>query len=107
MNDVEEEIDWLPIRRAMQNKIDATSLRELARELGGVSPSGLQNFLDGATPKRKGQVYLEWFLKEGPRWGGGDDVLTAAIEVVLRHSHRDRRAEVRQYVEDATGISAR
>ena len=107
MNDVEDETDWLPIRRAMENKIDATSLRELSRELGVVSASGPQKFLDGATPKQKGQVYLEWFLKEGPRWGGDDDVLNAAIEVVVRHSHRDRRGEVRRYVEDVTGISTR
>jgi hypothetical protein len=107
MNDLNEDTDWQAVRRAMNNKIAATSLRDLARDLGGVSPSGLQNFLDGATPKRRGGVYLEWFLKEGPRWGADDDVLEAAIDVVVRGTPRERRGEVRAYVEQATGIANR
>lgn len=107
MSDLNEETDWQAVRRAMNNKIAASSLRELARDLGGVSPSGLQNFLDGATPKRKGAVYLEWFIKEGPHWGSEDNVLEAAIEVVVRHTARERRGEVRGYIEEATGIANR
>jgi hypothetical protein len=71
MSDLNEETDWQAVRRVMNNKIAASSLRELTRNFGGVSPSGLQNFLDGATPKRKGAVYLEWFIKEGTRVGLG------------------------------------
>lgn len=107
MSDLNEETDWQTVRRAMNNKIAASSLRELARNLGGISPSGLQNFLDGATPKRKGAVYLEWFIKEGSRWGSEDNVLEAAIEVVVRHTPREHRGAVRRYVEEATGIAHR
>lgn len=107
MSDLNEDTDWQAVRRAMNNKIAASSLRELARDLGGVSPTGLQNFLDGATPKRKGAVYLEWFIKEGPHWGSEDNVLEAAIEVVVRHTPRERRGEVRAYVENATGLAGR
>lgn len=107
MNDLNEDTDWQAVRRAMNNKIAATSLRELARDLGNISPSGLQKFLDGATPKRRGGVYLNWFLNHGPQWGSDDDVLEAAIEVVVRSTQRERRGEVRAYVETATGLASR
>lgn len=113
MHDTDEEIDWQMVRRAMQNKVDATGLRELARDLGAIrkvgeiSPSGLQKFLDGATPQRNGPTFVQWFLQEGVRWGSEDDVLLAAIAVILRHATPDRRREVRQFIEAATGIDER
>lgn len=99
--------DWEPIRRAMRRRIDATSLRDFARELDGVSPSGLQNFIDGTTPKGNAEVYRTWFLRHGAQWGGGDAVLEFAIEIVIRSTPHQRRGEVRAYVEEATGIASR
>lgn len=101
---MDEAFDWTAVRRAMLNRVKAASLRELARELGDMSPSGLQNFLDGAFPRRKGPAFAEWFLREGARWlGEPDTVLDAAIEVVIAHASPNRRDEVRAYLHHATG----
>lgn len=101
MKDCGESFDWGPVRRAMRNRVNATSLRDLARDLGGMSPTGLQNFLDGVTPLRKGPVFMEWFLKAGARWTDENAVLAAAIAVVVAHSAPDRREYVRTCLQDA------
>lgn len=100
MRESDEAIDWGPVRRAMRNRVNATSLRDLARDLA-MSPSGLQNFLDGVTPRSKGPVFMEWFLKAGARWTDENAVLAAAIEVVVAHAEHDRRDSVRTYLQDA------
>ncbi len=56
--------------------------------MGNISPSALQNFIDGATPKRRGGAYLKWCLEYGAEWGSDDDVLEAAIEAVVRSTQR-------------------
>ena len=101
--EMDEAVDWTTVRRAMLNRVRAASLRELARDLGDMSPTGLQRFLDGGFPRRKGPVFVQWFLREGARWlGEPDAVLAAAIEVVIAHTALDRRDELRSYLEHAT-----
>jgi hypothetical protein len=100
MRESAEPYDWGPIRKAMRNRVNATSLRDLARDLA-MSASGLQNFLDGVTPRSKGPVFLEWFLKYGASWADRNAVLAAAIEVVVAHAADDRGDEVRSYLQDA------
>jgi len=100
MRESGETFDWGPVRRAMRNRVDATSLRDLARDLG-MSPSGLQNFLDGVTPRRKGPIFMEWFLKAGARWTDENAVLAAAVEVVVAHASHDRREDLRTYLQHA------
>lgn len=101
MSEIDEQFDWGPVRRAMRNRVNATSLRDLARDLGGMSPSGLQHFLDGTTPRRKGPIFMEWYLKAGAQWTEEDTVLAAAIEVVVAHTAPARRDELRTYLDDA------
>jgi hypothetical protein len=107
MGESDESFDWGPVRRAMRNRVSATSLRDLARELGGMSPTGLQKFLDGVTPRRKGAVFLQWFLTAGPRWTEEEAVLAAAIKVVVGHATPDRRDELRTYLQEALLMTPR
>lgn len=107
MSELNKDTDWRRVRRAMASYVASTSLRTLTGETGGGSPSGLQKFLDGATPKRKGADYLEWYLRKGQEWGGEDDVLEAAIEVILRHTKKDRRGWMQEVLEEETGNAVR
>lgn len=103
MRQFDDAFDWNPVRRAMQNRVNATSLRDLARELDGMSPSGLQHFLDGTVPRSKGPVFMQWYLREGRRWlAGTETLLSTAIDVVVAHAALERRDELRLYLEHAT-----
>lgn len=52
------------LREAINARLATTSLRGLARDVG-MSPSGLQKFLDGAAPYFPTQQKLErWFVRE-------------------------------------------
>lgn len=98
--------NWAPIRRALQNKVEETSLRKTARELE-VSPTALTRFLEGTTPRSNGNRYTTWYLLNGQRWDT-DAVLAAAIDVVLGAVPESRREEVRTYLTavTASGLTA-
>lgn len=53
------------LRRAASRAVDASSLRAVAKSLG-MSPSGLQKFLDGARPREATRRKLQlWYAREG------------------------------------------
>lgn len=55
------------IRAAATAATERSSLREAARDVG-MSPTGLRNFLDGATPYARTFVKLRsWYLRKGSR----------------------------------------
>ena len=55
------------LREAARTFVDATSLRQAARDIG-MSPTGLRGFLDGAAPYVKTERKLRsWYLREASR----------------------------------------
>ena len=51
-------------RRALRNAIDRSSLRAVAQAVG-MSPTGLQNFVNGALPRAKTRERIRaWFVHE-------------------------------------------
>lgn len=55
------------LREASRTFVDATSLRQAARDIG-MSPTGLRGFLDGAAPYVKTERKLRsWYLREASR----------------------------------------
>jgi hypothetical protein len=55
------------LREAARTFMDATSLRQAARDIG-MSPTGLRGFLDGAAPYVKTERKLRaWYLREAQR----------------------------------------
>ncbi len=83
------------VRDVLAERVDAHSLRRVAREVG-MSPSGLQKFLDGATPYSSTRRKLErWYVREAATYGGepGVESLLAALHVLgqgLPRAERDR-----------------
>jgi len=70
------------LRRAVAGSVSATSLRQVAREVG-MSPTGLRKFLSGASPYSATRRKLEhWYV----RHGRGPDVHSAlsALEVLVQ-----------------------
>lgn len=65
------------LRDVVAERVEAESLRRVAREVG-MSPSGLQKFLDGATPYSATRRKLErWYVREAARYGEGAGRATA------------------------------
>ncbi|HEX2205436.1 MAG TPA: hypothetical protein VHG91_19150 [Longimicrobium sp.] len=65
------------VRDAIWRRVRSTSLRAMARRLG-VTPTGLQGFLDGASPYHKTlHKYLEWYF------AGADDPTDRVRQVAL------------------------
>jgi hypothetical protein len=55
------------LREAARTFVDATSLRQAARDIG-MSPTGLRGFLDGADPYVKTERKLRaWYLRDAQR----------------------------------------
>ena len=70
------------LRRAVAGSVSATSLRQVARDVG-MSPTGLWKFLSGATPYSATRKKVErWYVRRG----GAPDVHTAlaALEVLVQ-----------------------
>jgi|SRR5690625_303343 len=66
------------LREAVEGGVRSRSLRSVAREVG-MSPSGLQKFLDGSRPYSGTRRKLErWYVREAARYEGGPGVGTAA-----------------------------
>lgn len=83
------------LREAARLRVQATSLRKTAREIG-LSPTGLQGFLDGTEPYAPTiQKLLEWHVREESRKGMelGADTADAALSLLVRHLPEPRRSE--------------
>lgn len=75
-----------PLREAVAKKVEARSLRQVAREVG-MSPTGLQKFLAGATPYSATRRKLErWYVRETAGYGGDLTVgsALAALRVLVQ-----------------------
>lgn len=85
------------IREALELRVEQTSLRSTAREVG-LSPSGLRKFLDGANPYSPTELKLQrWYVRE-TRPDYGSALTAAGAENALRILTQDipssRRDEV-------------
>lgn len=70
------------VREALATRVEATSLRHVAREVG-MSPTGLQKVLGGADSYSRTRRKLErWYVRETARYGGAVDA--AAVTTALR-----------------------
>ncbi|HEX7118643.1 MAG TPA: hypothetical protein VF212_07645 [Longimicrobiales bacterium] len=81
------------LREAVAERVDAHSLRSVARAVG-MSPTGLQKFLDGATPYSATRRKLErWYVREAASYGGVADAesVRAALHVLGRDLPRGER----------------
>jgi len=66
-------------RIALENEIARTSLRALARTVG-MSPSGLQKFLDGGNPYGRTVARLrEWYYSEAGVHGTPPELIAAQL----------------------------
>ena len=75
------------LRDAARRHVDATSLRQAAREIG-MSPTGLRGFLDGADPYGKTTRKLtQWFVRvaEHRRDEITADAASAAMSLLVQH----------------------
>ena len=74
------------LREAVAERVDAYSLRQVARAVG-MSPTGLQKFLDGSTPYAATRRKLErWYVREAASAPGATDAesVRAALHVLGR-----------------------
>ena len=71
------------IREAARLATEAKSLRGTAREIG-LSPMGLRHFLNGRRPYQATMRKLTiWYVRHGSRHGADDDVIRAAMSLML------------------------
>ena len=83
------------LRDAVAAHVRANSLRSVAREIG-MSPPGLQSFLDGRTPYPATHRKLErWYVREKANVGGdtGVEAAEAAVRILTRDLPDDLRAD--------------
>jgi hypothetical protein len=81
------------LREAARHFVDATSLRQAARDIG-MSPTGLRGFLDGADPYVKtARKLAEWYVREAQRQPVELTAQTAsaALDLLTKHLPLDRR----------------
>lgn len=74
------------MREALAARVEATSLRQVARDVG-MSPTGLQKVLGGADSYSRTRRKLErWYVRESLHYGGGLDAaaVTAALRVAVQ-----------------------
>jgi transcriptional regulator with XRE-family HTH domain len=81
------------LREAVTIRVQATSLRSVARQVG-MSPSGLDKFLNGAMPYQKSRRRLfDWLHRERHNLGADltVDGIAAALGSLVRDLPPDRR----------------
>jgi hypothetical protein len=81
------------LREAVTIRVQATSLRSVARKVG-MSPSGLDKFLNGAMPYQKSRRRLfDWLHRERNNLGADltVDGIAAALGSLVRDLPPDRR----------------
>lgn len=82
------------LRGAAADRIEQTSLRQTAREIG-LSPTGLLKFVEGSRPYRGTARKLEaWYARRAARDGGGHspETVAAAVRVLATVMSREDRA---------------
>ena len=75
------------LREAARTFMDATSLRQAARDIG-MSPTGLRGFLDGAAPYVKTERKLRaWYLREANRGvqAVSPEAASNALKLLVNH----------------------
>lgn len=71
------------LREAVAERVNTYSLRQVARAVG-MSPTGLQKFLDGATPYAATRRKLErWYVREAASTPGAIDAESARAALLL------------------------
>lgn len=82
------------IRTAVEQRVERTSLRSVAREIG-MSPSGLKKFLDGNAPYTKTVHRLRnWYVQHAADQDEiGDDDAHAALRVLVHDLPPGMQAE--------------
>lgn len=91
------------VREVLAARVDATSLRQVAREVG-MSPSGLQNVLAGADSYSRTRRKLErWYVRETARFEAPLDphAISAALHLLTRDLPPGRRRPTVERVIDA------
>ncbi|MGQ0560631.1 MAG: hypothetical protein ACT443_02005 [Gemmatimonadota bacterium] len=74
------------LRDVVAARVEAESLRRVARQVG-MSPSGLQKFLDGASPYSATRQRLErWYVRETATYRAAvsEDSALAALAILIR-----------------------
>ena len=100
------------LRRAIRDEVAATSLPHVSRQVG-MTPGGLQKFLDGGRPYMATRRRLErWYVLHGP--GRHDKVLTGPRALAILHvlvqdvapaRHRPTLELLVQSLEDAYALA--
>ena len=81
------------LREAARLFVDATSLRQAARDIG-MSPTGLRGFLDGADPYVKtARKLAEWYVREARNQHSEltRETAAAALDLLTKHLPLSRR----------------
>ena len=82
------------LRETARLRVQAKSLRKAAKEIG-LSPTGLQGFLDGSEPYAPTiQKLLEWYVQEEVRKAIqlSPETAEAALTLLVRHLPEPQRA---------------
>lgn len=82
------------LRETARLRVQAKSLRKAAKEIG-LSPTGLQGFLDGSDPYAPTiQKLLEWYVQEEVRKAIqlSPETADAALTLLVRHLPEPQRA---------------
>lgn len=90
------------LREAVTIRVQATSLRSVARQVG-MSPSGLDKFLNGGMPYQKSRRKLfDWLSRERGNLGAEHtvDSVAAALSSLVRDLPPDRRERALQALLD-------
>jgi hypothetical protein len=90
------------LREAVTIRVQATSLRSVARQVG-MSPSGLDKFLNGGMPYQKSRRKLfDWLTRERGNLGAEHTVdgVAAALASLVRDLPPDRREKALQTLLD-------
>lgn len=93
-----DEVGLAALRAVLTQQIETRSLRAVARQIG-MSPSGLQKFLDGAKPYSATRRRMEqWYVRESARFTSPVSVESAraALAVLVQDFAPGTRAEVQK-----------
>ncbi len=89
------------LRNALRQRVELTSLRATARELG-MSPTGLHGFIEGTEPYVKTLRRARVWLAERVQGEGDQDLADArAIEILVSPLAPDRRDYGREWLAQA------
>lgn len=94
-------LDVETVRSALRQRIEVTSLRTAAREVG-MSPTGLRGFVDGSDPYVKTvRRARAWFARLQFHGGRGDLADAHAIEVLVAPLSEEHREAAREWLRSA------